>query len=176
MKTVASISGIAVARDIKGKQDRVVTVISNETTMCGQVYEAMSNAGYLDSNMVVILNDSRHSLHPKLEKSPKTTINMLSSTLSKLQSSKSFRKFREAAKVCFSCVSLKKFWISCMNVNNMIKWEIQFAPKLNFRDGLQDCAIISSFCSLSLVYMFFAVLNSVILYLIQERYNEKEID
>lgn len=90
---------MAVARDIKGKKDRVVTVISNWTTMAGQVYEAMSNAGYLDSNMVVILNDSRHSLHPTLEEGPKMTINALSSTLSKLQSSKSFRKLREAAKV-----------------------------------------------------------------------------
>nr|DAD27068.1 TPA_asm: hypothetical protein HUJ06_028536 [Nelumbo nucifera] len=90
--------GMAVARDIKGKRDRVVTIISNETIMAGQIYEAMSNAGYLDSNMVVILNDSRNSLHPKLEEGPKTAINALSSTLSKLQSSKSFRKFREAAK------------------------------------------------------------------------------
>ncbi|KAK9141625.1 hypothetical protein Syun_011025 [Stephania yunnanensis] len=90
--------GIAVARDIKGKQERIVTVISNRTTMAGQVYEAMSNAGYLDSNMVVILNDSRHALHPKQEEGTKTPINALSSTLSKLQSSKSFRKLREAAK------------------------------------------------------------------------------
>nr|USU43499.1 1-deoxy-D-xylulose-5-phosphate [Polygonatum sibiricum] len=90
--------GMAVARDIKGKKDHIVTVISNWTTMAGQVYEAMSNAGYLDSNMVVILNDSRHSLHPKQEEGSKMTINALSSTLSKLQSSKSFRKLREAAK------------------------------------------------------------------------------
>lgn len=90
--------GMAVARDIKGKKDRIVSVISNWTTMAGQVYEGMSNAGYLDSNMVVILNDSRHSLHPTLEEGPKMTINALSSTLSKLQSSKSFRKLREAAK------------------------------------------------------------------------------
>lgn len=67
--------------------------------MAGQVYEAMSNAGYLDSNMVVILNDSRHSLLPKPDEGPKMAINVLSSTLSKLQSSKSFRRFREAAKV-----------------------------------------------------------------------------
>ncbi|KAJ1410986.1 Transketolase-like, pyrimidine-binding domain [Sesbania bispinosa] len=66
--------------------------------MAGQVYEAMSNAGYLDSNMVVILNDSRHSLLPKIEEGPKTSVNALSSTLSRLQSSKSFRRFREAAK------------------------------------------------------------------------------
>lgn len=90
---------MAIARDIKGKRECIVTVISNGSTVAGQVYEAMGNAGYLDSNMVVILNDSRHSLHPMIEEGPKTTINALSSTLSKLQSSKSFRKFREVAKV-----------------------------------------------------------------------------
>ncbi|KAI3729847.1 hypothetical protein L6452_18518 [Arctium lappa] len=90
--------GMAIARDFKGKRDRVVAVISNETTMAGQLYEAMSNAGYLDSDMVVILNDSRQSLHPKLEEAPKTPINALSSALSKLQSSKLFRKWREVAK------------------------------------------------------------------------------
>eukprot|EP00262_Sarcandra_glabra_P002541 TRINITY_DN12931_c0_g1_i1.p1 TRINITY_DN12931_c0_g1~~TRINITY_DN12931_c0_g1_i1.p1 ORF type:complete len:745 (-),score=120.44 TRINITY_DN12931_c0_g1_i1:182-2338(-) len=90
--------GMAVARDLIGKRDRIVTVISNGTTMAGQAYEAMSNAGYLDSNMVVILNDSRHSLQPKPEEGPKMSINALSSTLSKLQSNKSFRRLREAAK------------------------------------------------------------------------------
>ncbi|XP_071694143.1 probable 1-deoxy-D-xylulose-5-phosphate synthase, chloroplastic isoform X2 [Rutidosis leptorrhynchoides] len=89
--------GMAVARDLKGKRERIVAVISNETIMAGQLYEAMSNAGYLDSDMIVILNDSRQSLHPKLEV-PKTPINALSSAFSKLQSSKLFRKFREAAK------------------------------------------------------------------------------
>uniref|UniRef100_A0A7N0UU38 1-deoxy-D-xylulose-5-phosphate synthase n=1 Tax=Kalanchoe fedtschenkoi TaxID=63787 RepID=A0A7N0UU38_KALFE len=90
--------GMAIARDCKGSWERVVTIISNESTMAGQSYEAMSNAGYLDSNMIVILNDSRNSLHPKLDEGSKTSINALSSTLSKLQSSKSFRRLREAAK------------------------------------------------------------------------------
>ncbi|KAI7757670.1 hypothetical protein M8C21_003176 [Ambrosia artemisiifolia] len=90
--------GMAIARDIKGKRERVVAVISNESIMSGQLYEAMSNAGYLDSDMVVILNDSRQSLHSKLEDAPKTPINALSSAFSKLQSSRLFRKFREAAK------------------------------------------------------------------------------
>lgn len=98
---IFSTSGMAVARDIKGKRECIVTVISNGTTMAGQAYEAMSNAGYLDSNMIVILNDSRHSLHPKIEESPKTSITALSSTLSRIQSSKSFRQLREVAKVCF---------------------------------------------------------------------------
>ncbi|KAL9177003.1 hypothetical protein ABFS82_01G029900 [Erythranthe guttata] len=97
--SISSGLGMAVARDIKGKKDRIVSVISNETTMAGQVYEAMSNAGYLDSNMVVILNDCHHSSQMKLEHVPKASINAVSSTLSKLQSSKIFRKFRELAKV-----------------------------------------------------------------------------
>ncbi|CAO2820704.1 unnamed protein product [Amaranthus hypochondriacus] len=90
--------GLAVARDIKGKRERVVSVISNETTTAGQVYEAMSNAGYLDSNMVVILNDTRHSLHPKPDDDSRTPITALSSSWSKVQSSKTFRKLREVAK------------------------------------------------------------------------------
>lgn len=96
---------MAVARDIKGKRERVVSVISNETTTAGQVYEAMSNAGYLDSNLVVILNDSRHSLHPKPDENSRTPITALSSSWSKLQSSKTFRKFREGAKVRISWCS-----------------------------------------------------------------------
>ncbi|CAA6672691.1 unnamed protein product [Spirodela intermedia] len=90
--------GMAVARDLKGKKERIVTVISNWSTMAGQVYEGMSNAGYLDSNMVVILNDSRHSLHPNPDEGQKMTVSSLSSILSKIQSSKYFRRFREVAK------------------------------------------------------------------------------
>lgn len=90
--------GLAVARDIKAKRDRIVTVINNGTTMAGQVYEAMSNAGYLDSDMVVILNDSRHSLNPNLMEVSEVPISPLSSFLIKLQSSKLFRKCREVAK------------------------------------------------------------------------------
>lgn len=92
---------MAVARDLKGRRERVVAVISNWTAMAGQIYEAMSNAGYLDSDVVVILNDCRHSLRPNDEEGPKASINALSGTLSRIQSSKSFRRFREVAKVCF---------------------------------------------------------------------------
>uniref|UniRef100_A0A1J3F7Y7 1-deoxy-D-xylulose-5-phosphate synthase, chloroplastic n=2 Tax=Noccaea caerulescens TaxID=107243 RepID=A0A1J3F7Y7_NOCCA len=90
--------GLAVARDLKGKRDRVVAVIDNVTMTAGQAYEAMSNAGYLDSNMIVILNDNRHSLHPNMEDGSKASISALSSIMSKIQSSQIFRKFRELAK------------------------------------------------------------------------------
>ncbi|PIN18409.1 Transketolase [Handroanthus impetiginosus] len=96
--SISSGLGMAVARELKGKKDRIVAVISNETRTTGQLYEAMSNAGYLDCNMVVILNDTQHALHQKLEQAPTTSVNAISSALSKLQSSKLFRKLRELAK------------------------------------------------------------------------------
>ncbi|KAJ3709087.1 hypothetical protein LUZ61_012792 [Rhynchospora tenuis] len=91
--------GMAVARDIDGKKNQVVTVISKWTTMAGQVYEAMNDAGYLDCNMIVILNESCHSPLPISEEAgSQTNLNPISSTLTKIQSSKSFRRLREAAK------------------------------------------------------------------------------
>lgn len=76
-------------------------MIDSVTITAGQAYEAMSNAGYLDSNMIVILNDNRHSLHPNMADGSKASISALSSFMSKIQSSQIFRKFRELAKVCF---------------------------------------------------------------------------
>ncbi|KAH9290149.1 hypothetical protein KI387_034266, partial [Taxus chinensis] len=90
--------GMAVARDLKGRKNHVVSVIGNGTTTAGQAYEAMTNAGYLDSNMIVILNDSRHSLQMKIAETSKMPISPLASTLTKLQSAKKFRELREAAK------------------------------------------------------------------------------
>eukprot|EP01018_Ginkgo_biloba_P022401 Gb_25257 [translate_table: standard] len=98
LSSVSAGLGMAVARDLKGRRNHVVAVIGNGTMTAGQAYEAMINAGYLDSNMIVILNDSWHSLHMKAVETPKMPISSLASTLSKLQSSKPFRQFREAAK------------------------------------------------------------------------------
>lgn len=115
---------MAIARDFMGKRDRVVAVINNDTIMAGQVYEAMRNSGYLDSNMIVILNDSRHSLHSKVEEASKTPINALSSTLSKLQSSKLFRRFRELAKVC-PCYIYKsnKMLLTTLTIKELVQMQ-----------------------------------------------------
>ncbi|WZZ91573.1 hypothetical protein YC2023_120152 [Brassica napus] len=49
--------GLAVARDIKGKRDRVVAVIDSVTITAGQAYEAMSNAvASLDSMGPVLVH------------------------------------------------------------------------------------------------------------------------
>lgn len=66
----------------------------------GQAYEAMNNAGFLDSNLIVILNDNKQvSLPTATLDGPATPVGALSSALSKLQASLKFRQLREAAKV-----------------------------------------------------------------------------
>lgn len=91
--------GMAVGRDLKGKRNHVVSIIGDGAMTAGQAYEAMNNAGYLDSNMIVILNDNKQvSLPTATLDGPAPPVGALSSALSRLQSSKPLRELREVAK------------------------------------------------------------------------------
>lgn len=91
--------GMAVARDLLGKKNSVISVIGDGAMTAGQAYEAMNNAGFIDSNLIVILNDNKQvSLPTATVDGPATPVGALSSTLSKIQASRKFRKLREATK------------------------------------------------------------------------------
>nr|KYP66256.1 hypothetical protein KK1_012543 [Cajanus cajan] len=91
--------GMAVARDLLGKNTNIVSVIGDGAMTAGQAYEAMNNAGFLDTNMIVILNDNKQvSLPTATLDGPATPVGALSSALSKIQASTQFRRLREAAK------------------------------------------------------------------------------
>ncbi|XP_042025833.1 probable 1-deoxy-D-xylulose-5-phosphate synthase 2, chloroplastic [Salvia splendens] len=91
--------GMAVARDLLGKSNSVVSVIGDGAMTAGQAYEAMNNAGFLDSNLIVVLNDNKQvSLPTATLDGPATPVGALSSALTKLQASPKFRQLREAAK------------------------------------------------------------------------------
>ena len=83
--------GMAVARDLKGDDFRVVAVIGDGAMSAGMAYEAMNNAGALKSRLVVILNDNDMSIAPP--------VGAMSAYLSRLISSKSYRSLRHVAKV-----------------------------------------------------------------------------
>jgi hypothetical protein len=51
--------GMAVGRDAKGKKNNVIAIIGDGAITGGMAYEAMNHAGFLDKNMVVILNDNQ---------------------------------------------------------------------------------------------------------------------
>ncbi|XP_057417572.1 probable 1-deoxy-D-xylulose-5-phosphate synthase 2, chloroplastic [Lotus japonicus] len=91
--------GMAVARDLLGNKNSVISVIGDGAMTAGQAYEAMNNAGFLDTNLIVVLNDNKQvSLPTATLDGPATPVGAISSTLSKLQASTQFRKLREAAK------------------------------------------------------------------------------
>lgn len=91
--------GMAVARDLLGRKNHVISVIGDGAMTAGQAYEAMNNSGFLDSNLIIVLNDNKQvSLPTATLDGPATPVGALSRALSKLQASIKFRKFREAAK------------------------------------------------------------------------------
>ncbi|KAH0450999.1 hypothetical protein IEQ34_021691 [Dendrobium chrysotoxum] len=51
--------GMAVARDLLGKQNHVIFAIGDGTMTSGRAYEAMNNSRFLDSNLIIVLNDDR---------------------------------------------------------------------------------------------------------------------
>ncbi|XP_058067888.1 probable 1-deoxy-D-xylulose-5-phosphate synthase 2, chloroplastic [Magnolia sinica] len=91
--------GMAVGRDLLGKDNHVIAVIGDGAMTAGQAYEAMNNAGYLDSNLIIILNDNRQvSLPTATIDGPAPPVGALSKALTRLQSSRKFRQLREVAK------------------------------------------------------------------------------
>nr|QCQ29437.1 1-deoxy-D-xylulose-5-phosphate synthase [Camellia fraterna] len=91
--------GMAVGRDLVGKNNHVIAVIGDGAMTAGQAYEAMNNAGYLDTNLIIILNDNAQvSLPTATVDGPAPPVGALSRALTRLQSSRKFRQLREAAK------------------------------------------------------------------------------
>src|ERR1043166_6699495 len=56
--------GMAVARDLTGGKHHVVAVIGDGAMSAGMAYEAMNNAGAMDSRLIVVLNDNDMSIAP----------------------------------------------------------------------------------------------------------------
>jgi 1-deoxy-D-xylulose-5-phosphate synthase len=84
--SIAAGLGFAVGRDLKKKDNEVIAVIGDGAMTAGLAYEAMNNAGWLGNRLIVILNDNEMSIAPP--------VGALSSYLTRLLSSKEYRKLR----------------------------------------------------------------------------------
>src|SRR6185295_8443767 len=82
--------GMAVARDLAGKTHNVVCVIGDGAMSAGMAYEAMNNAGAMDSRLIVILNDNDMSIAPP--------VGAMSAYLARLISGETYRQLRNWAK------------------------------------------------------------------------------
>ena len=83
--------GMAVASEMQGIFRNVIAVIGDGAMSAGMAYEAMNNAGAMGSKLIVILNDNEMSIAPP--------VGALNNYLTRLLSSKEYRKLRELGKV-----------------------------------------------------------------------------
>jgi 1-deoxy-D-xylulose-5-phosphate synthase len=82
--------GMAVARDFEGKDNNIVCVIGDGAMSAGMAYEAMNNAGAMNSRLIVILNDNDMSIAPP--------VGAMSSYLARLISGRTYRSLRHIGK------------------------------------------------------------------------------
>src|SRR6186713_1208044 len=79
--------GMAVARDLSGETYNVVSVIGDGAMSAGMAYEAMNNAGAMNSRLIVILNDNDMSIAPP--------VGAMSAYLARLISGRTYMSLRE---------------------------------------------------------------------------------
>ncbi len=82
--------GMAVARDLEGKTHNVVCVIGDGAMSAGMAYEAMNNAGAMNSRLIVVLNDNDMSIAPP--------VGAMSAYLARLISGRTYLSLREIGK------------------------------------------------------------------------------
>jgi 1-deoxy-D-xylulose-5-phosphate synthase len=78
--------GMAVARDLAGQSHNIISVIGDGAMSAGMAYEAMNNAGAMNSRLIVILNDNNMSIAPP--------VGALSAYLARLVSGRPYRSLR----------------------------------------------------------------------------------
>jgi len=99
--------GMAVGRDLKGEDNHVIAVIGDGAITGGMAYEAMNNAGFLDKNMVIILNDNQQvSLPTQYNNKNQDPVGALASAFGRLQANRPLRELREQAKLLTKAMPL----------------------------------------------------------------------
>src|SRR5687767_184455 len=88
--SISAALGMAVARDLAGLRHNVIAVIGDGAMSAGMAYEAMNNAGAMDSRLIVILNDNEMSIAPP--------VGAMSAYLARLISGRTYLSLREIGK------------------------------------------------------------------------------
>jgi len=92
--SVSAALGMAVAAAREGSDRQVVAVIGDGALSGGMAYEALNNAGNMDANLLVILNDNDMSISPN--------VGAMSNYLARILSGKVYTRMREGSKTVLS--------------------------------------------------------------------------
>merc|ERR1719313_2577193 len=109
--SISAALGMAVAHDLRGMERNSVAVIGDGAITGGMAYEAMNNAAYLNSRVIVVYNDNGQVSLPTGTPSAGGTApaGSLSAYTTRIIASNSFKTFRDTAK----------------SINNLFPTEIQ---------------------------------------------------
>src|SRR5471030_747262 len=88
--SISAALGMAVARDLSKGDNNVVAVIGDGAMSAGMAYEAMNNAGAMNSRLIVILNDNDMSIAPP--------VGAMSAYLARLISGRAYGSIRRLGK------------------------------------------------------------------------------
>jgi 1-deoxy-D-xylulose-5-phosphate synthase len=64
--SISAALGMAIGRDMVGRDNSVVAIIGDGAMGCGLAYEALNNAGHTDRDLIVVLNDNDMSIAPNV--------------------------------------------------------------------------------------------------------------
>ncbi|MDK9724731.1 MAG: 1-deoxy-D-xylulose-5-phosphate synthase [Sterolibacteriaceae bacterium MAG5] len=92
--SISAALGMAVAARDKGEDRRVVAIIGDGAMSAGQAFEALNNAGVVDANLLVVLNDNDMSISPP--------VGALNRILARLLSGRTFNAARRAGEKVLS--------------------------------------------------------------------------
>jgi len=92
--SISAALGMAVANKLQGTSRRAIAVIGDGAMTAGMAFEALNNAGTLDANLLVILNDNEMSISPN--------VGALNTYLTKLLSGRFYNAVRRGSEKVLS--------------------------------------------------------------------------
>jgi len=88
--SISSALGMAVARCLKGEKQRIIAIIGDGSMTGGLAFEGLNQAGHLEKDLIVVLNDNEMSISPN--------VGALASYLSRVMTGRFVNRFRTEMK------------------------------------------------------------------------------
>ena len=101
--SISAALGMITATNAKQEDRHVTAIIGDGAMTAGMAYEALSHAGSLDKNLLVILNDNQMSISEN--------VGGLRNYLSKIWASRTYNKIREGSKTVLTFVPAAKAFV-----------------------------------------------------------------
>lgn len=94
--SISAALGMSIANKQLGKSNKAIAIIGDGSMTAGLAFEGLNNAGWLDSDLLVILNDNEMSISEN--------VGAISQYLSKILTSRFYNTVKETANKAFSLV------------------------------------------------------------------------